>query len=311
MEKESVSIPIIEKIKNKVKTIKHELGWWIGFISGLLSIIEYKLDNIPLWIKVICFCLCTLSLIFCFYKLYCFITNTYERYNVPLERLSYEYKEKVNQLDDKNKKISMAISEYWDCINCNHIVPHDELCSKIKKVYEYLWPQYSVSTSIKVFDPKSVNCNTEDWRIITWGRSSYVGADRGNHDYDKDRHTVSKNSDFKIILSPKYEDVVFMCKNLSDPTFLHKFREEYGEEYLNSTPYYWKKYSSTIVVPIRKRTQNGSFTIVGFLCVDTKEPFIGSDDLFSIGANYLQGFSKVLYSIITNWLDQEGAVINE
>lgn len=289
-----------DKLKTKWKIFKEEFGWWIGLISGVLSFIEYKLNNIPLWIKISCFVLCTLAIILCVFKFTRFITNTFEKYNKPLERLSAEYSEKMNQLEKRSYSISKGISSYLRSINLNKSPTYNEICVEIKEVFSSLWPNYTISVSIKAFEPDSTKKTFEDWKILTLGRSNSAASERSEHDQDKNLPTVSMNSDFKIILSPKFKDTVFMCKDLSDPDFKQSFREEYDEDYSNSTPRYWEKYASTIVVPIRMPEKDGGFLIIGFLCVDTKEPFKESDNMFSSGANYLNGFAAVLYSFISN-----------
>ena len=227
-----------DKYKAKLKIIKEEFGWWVGAVSGILSFIEYKLDNIPDWIKITCFVSCTLAIILCLFKLIRFINNTFEKYNEPLERLSTEYSEKMNQLEKRSYSISEGISSYLRSINLTKSPTYNDICVEIKEVFNHLWPNYTVSVSIKAFKPDSTKDSFGNWRILTLGRSNSAGSDRSEHDQDKDLPTVSDNSDFKIILSPNFKDTVFMCKNLSDPEFKKSFREEYDEEYSNSTPRY-------------------------------------------------------------------------
>lgn len=289
-----------DNVKTALRTFKDEIGWWVGLASGILSFIEYKLDNIPAWIKVTCFVTCTLAFVLCLFKLKRFLINTFEKYNKPLEQLSNEYSDKMNQLEKRSYNISEGIAGYLKIINLNKSTTCNDICIGVKDVFSALWPNYTVSVSIKAFDPDSTKLSFENWKILTLGRSNNAASDRSEHDQDKDLPTVSNNSDFKIILSPKFKDTAFMCKDLSDPAFKQSFREEYDEDYSNSTPRYWDKYSSTIVVPIRKPDKNGDFLIIGFLCVDTKEPFLESDLLFSSGEKYLSGFAAMLYSFILN-----------
>lgn len=288
-----------DTIKAKFKTFKEEIGWWVGLISGILSIIEYKLDNIPTLVKIICFIACSLSLVLCIFKFFRFLTNTFAKYNEPLEELSADYHTKVEQLEKRYFRMSDGISKYLMSMNLAESPSFRDLCREVKDVFVALWPEYDISVSIKAFHPASTEGPIENWKIMTLGRSNEVVSDRCKYDKNEDLPTVSNNSDFKIILSPKYEDECFMCKDLSDPDFKQAFKEEYNEEYRNSTPRYWEKYASTIVVPIKK-PEVDECLIIGFLCVDTKEPFKGSDLVFKSGANYLTGFAEMLYSFITN-----------
>lgn len=294
----------------KVSTFiaKEWFGYWIGLISGLLAIVEAiaKIFVSDLkWFDVVFACTCAIALI-------AFIVKVCKDIEFIKNLIFSDYSKKMLNSDKQHKDVSEKLEKYLKSINAEEDVDYNVLCGTIKDFFDSLWYsdtcRYTISVSIKGFNPSSLDKNIERWEIITLGRSNGYGDSRCENDRKKDIITVEQNSDFLVLLSSKYKDTKFVVADLNDPNFKAKFLEEYGMDYRNSTERYWEKYRSTIVVPIRKqRANDGCFEILGFLCVDTKEPFQDSSSVFDAGSFYLSGFSEVLYSLIKKMINGENS----
>ncbi len=309
------------KTKGFAEWIKNEFGYWVGLFSGVLGIIEVFF-NTPLWFKI---SFCTAALIFIglfLYKLYFFIEHS-----KPTEEVEQKYQKQLEQAVERFSMLFVNASENIQKY-CQSIVEnmceienpktgeeylqlsYNNICNNIERVFHSLWPKYTVSVCIKKFDlsHKEIYEKVErykEWELITLARSGGTNIDRANLNK---KVTIGENSDFEVIISPNFDASYFACQDLSD--IKSEFLKKFEMPYKNSTKDFLNSYKSTIVVPIRllekkKRQKNGtaclnSFSLFGFLCVDTKEVYNDSEEAFNIAINYLRAFSDILYKFFDN-----------
>ena len=93
----------------------------------------------------------------------------------------------------------------------------------------------------------------------------------------------------------------------NDLELFSKELEKQGKHYKNSNPNWKNDYVGTIVVPIRIDTnnlynkENGSFDLIGFLCVDSKSKnaFTVQQEAFNVGI--MKSFADILYVLLSQY----------
>ncbi len=129
----------------------------------------------------------------------------------------------------------------------------------------YKYRNQKISVCIKTFVNGS--CESENYlqeEVTTMARSSNTKASRNNRLVSK----VCDNTDFIDLSVGK---IMYFGKS--------NLKQLYEDNlYKNSTPQWWTKYNSTLVVPIRyhnkepeKTNMNIEIDLIGFLCIDCKE----------------------------------------
>ncbi len=207
-----------------------------------------------------------------------------------------------------------------------------QVCNLALEAYNHLWNnKYTTSVCIKRII-NTENTAVEDWQLETIARSANTDTKRLNNENASTQPiTVKGNTDFNIILNPSTKDTLFACTDLEKIN--ESFKEVYKDLentgincYINTTKNYIDYYRSTIVVPIRiaisKTKAMANFDnkathhVVGFLCIDNKEPFIDGDDLFTAGGEMAKVFADSIYklfedNIVYNKQLKENKVVNE
>lgn len=312
--------------KNMKSFIKAEAGYWIGLVSGLVTIIcAFLNSNLPLWIVILWLTLITVTIIVIAIRVAIFIKNSMVTKKEIINRGKNITHEKIKKCHEQYKICSEEVHKYFHnmrdviCSYSPETLQDDSffeqvlrnVCSDIESIYKTLWPGYRSSVCLKriIVEP-NMEQDYEKWKVETIARSSGTKQSRNKHNHKA--VSILENSDFYIIISPEYEDSVFACMDLTKVK--ESFWKKYKKEYRNSTEKYINIYKSTIVAPIRiqvdkmnpilrKDWMNGiSFHLVGFLCIDTETIFRGSTSEFDIGIELAKATADILYKLIENRL---------
>lgn len=228
----------------------------------------------------------------------------------------------------KNRKLSNVMHKYYhnlrNCISSldtSKILSYNDVVSYCQNICNYLSDFYkalfnnilgdnTISVCIKLIKTESVfDENFNNWKMETIARS--ISTDQKRSKVDKDPVIISKNSDFKVILSDDYDDELFSFSDMRNikEDFLKTYKIPYensrGDNFLDF-------YRSTIVVPIKidgryaskkfKLYNNNNNIedkdlVLGFLCIDSMKIFETEieKNLFSIGVEYTKSLGDSLY----------------
>lgn len=185
------------------------------------------------------------------------------------------------------------------------------LCDYIAEIYKTLFKAYlddnNISVCFKVVKPEFIGDeNYNNWKMQTLARSA--STDQYRSGIDKQLVRIADNSDFKVILSKKYQDELFSFANMEN--IENDFLQTYKTVYKNSRPDFLKYYMSTIVVPIKIDGKHASTRlnnyitnlknkdlILGFLCIDSMKTFdtVAEKNIFKIGVEFAKSMGDSLY----------------
>jgi len=203
--------------------------------------------------------------------------------------------------NDDNKKLGKTPSydTYYSQIRSKAQL----ICDEISSFFDSNFNKY-FNICIKMIDVSSsrTTSSISEMKIITLCRSGRDKIERGKYDATEEIY-VRENSDFESILEKdgiKGSNNVFAVNNLLLYSFLHRIQKN---PYKTSSVSFWKKYNSTIVVPIRidsKRLPYDSdfsnanqYQVFGFLCIDYKHR-ISKKIMFNM-LEYEKAFGDLLY----------------
>lgn len=297
----------------RLKQFKDEFGYWVGIFSGICGIVEHFFV-VPVWFKQLWLSIIGIFIIYGIYRFYEYIKSYF------LSKQEWE-----SLVKERIMNVLIRCHEYFHYIRNQVCGPTSDkiqdthfinICTtisdKIKEIYIELWNTKELSVCIKrICTTTNMDDNFQNWEIETIARSSGTNPDRSRKDFSK-RVSIGENSDFYVIVSSKYEDIShFASQDLT--TIESDFLEQYKMEYKNSTSNFLQYYKSTIVVPIRisetyinpglrtklNSSNENTFHIVGFLCIDTKDVYKDTDR-FIEGIELAKSLSDSIYKIFEN-----------
>lgn len=305
--------------KGKIIFLKNEFGYWTGVISGITSLI-LAFIKVDFWVNIIWLSIVSINIIWLSIRFFKFLRDSAisqkeleEYYNSLLNENIQVYYNQHKLCCEKIHTFLHNIRDYCgDYSKCEDQMLEQicvNTCSYIENIFTSLWQNNKVSVCIKkIVTDNIMNNNFEEWGVATIARSAGTKQDR--YQLYSETPLISENSDFKIIISPKYKDSVFSCLDLTKVD--EEFIDKYGEKYKNSTLNYLDKYKSTIVAPIRIKINKANpiikpicnkdhqYHLVGFLCIDTEDIFKGDSILFNSGIELAKGFADALYKLFEN-----------
>ena len=179
--------------------------------------------------------------------------------------------------------------------NISKVTFHDKaalLCNRIEKIFTVcLGTKDPVSVCIKLIKADTIFDNDFlNSQVYTFARSSSTSPMREKYDLsDNPPDKIINNSDFEMIVSDEriFKKIdYFACEDLDSYPDIYK--NDFKKDYQNS--HFSPPYKSAIVIPIRTKIENISknlknrcidtncYHIVGFLCIDSEEKFLPSED---------------------------------
>ena len=298
----------MEKISIFIKKINS----FLGFISSIITIILIFID-IPIFVIYI---LLSIILIYIFLMIGYIVRSIFVT-DKAQKKLHDSFMAKQSRVADKLHSFFHNLRDYISSYDTDSTTVDNmkeksiNICNYIAEFYKYLFKgylgDYDISVCIKTINNLLQKNNFTEWEIETFARSTSTSQER--HKIDSNPVKVSENSDFEIIISPKYNDDFFAFADMR--TIEKDFLETYKKEYINPRGNnFINFYKSTIVVPIRidekyirqdiKKTlkiPKKRNLILGFLCIDSLKTFNTQDeiDIFSLGIEYAKSFGDSLY----------------
>lgn len=319
MSKSNKKAPI-DRGRFNFKTLKDEIGFWLGLASSVIGILCVPLkEKVPTWAWVLWLAVIGIVITILSYKFVCFIQNSVATKQEVIEH----YKKKIiferNSYDKQFRECFEELHKYFHDFrdylcsalfksgNGEFIEPvMKNICGGIEAIFKTIWKNEKISVCIKkIVVEDNMNCDFHTWRVETIARSFSTKQSRNKN--NKRPVLITENSDFLVIVSPDYEDTVFSCMDMTKVK--QQFLNIYKIEYRNSTPDFLKYYKSTIVVPIRIQVDKMNpefikpwmksidYHLIGFLCIDTEGIFSGSETQFDTGIEVAKALADSLYKL--------------
>ena len=172
---------------------------------------------------------------------------------------------------------------------------HDKatlLCNRIEQIFTVcLGTKEPVSVCIKFIKANAIlEKDVLNSEVYTFARSNSTSPSRFKYDQnDTPPDKIIDNSDFEMIVSNEriFKDIdYFACEDLE--AYQEKYENQFKKQFKNS--HASPPYKSAIIIPIRTKLENTSqnlknqciqtncYHIVGFLCIDSEEKFLVSED---------------------------------
>ncbi|MBR4890871.1 MAG: hypothetical protein IKU15_06250 [Clostridia bacterium] len=287
--------------------IKNYLGYWTGLISGILGICSYfKSTDIILqiifYIFLGVFLIVTAAIVISKFLSIKTVKKVFLENQISLFSTMHKVFHSIRDYANKIlKRKSLSESDLCEVSN--------SICNNIESFYRKLFNRSDVGVCIKLLDVETIsNTDFENWQLKTLSRSSSHSQERC--DGDTKFTTIEDNTDFYMILSPKYDNSYFAEKNMIG--ICDRFRKENNVEYRNSRTGFINYYKSTIVVPIRIRSEfvsekikidnDSTHHILGFLCIDSMHTFDEDELIFNSGVEVAKSIGDSLYHLYENYL---------
>jgi len=141
------------------------------------------------------------------------------------------------------------------------------------------------SVSIKLIVPSSVQ-DKGNAHIETYIRDNISYRERGAIDRKLSKYPYFENTAFKLILSESEDANYFLSNNLSN------------EQGYNNKHDGWESYyNACIVVPIRLILSEGTYLVIGFICVDN----INGNFEEKIGLNILASYADSCFQLFSSY----------
>lgn len=166
---------------------------------------------------------------------------------------------------------------------------------------------FKTSACIKYFIPYAEDLGKEsdihdrkyiNYELRTLCRSANSHPDRFTYD------SIQKTSENTALKRIMFENWDYFAV-----TDLFRFEKDYNEEYLNSNPNWQKYYRSTIVAPIRIRsdiiditTEKDKYNILGFICVDSEYNQTFQDNELRDYVELVESFADIMYQYFDRFL---------
>jgi hypothetical protein len=291
---------VIEKQNNKsgrfdIKNLTNN-GWFIlccniCSIIGLIITIVSNNKTCQIIFTVITSLTIFSMLFYLFYRVFSLkrarrnIHKTYLATNIEsFSRLHVFYQELLSYINMIRTSDSVTKNTFHDKATL--------LCNRIEKIFTvYLGTKNAVSVCIKFIKADTIlNNDFLNSEVYTFARSNSTSPTRLLYDQsDNQPDRIIDNSDFEMIVSSEkiFKNIDhFACEDLD--SYPDKYLKEFKKEFKNS--HSAPPYKSAIIIPIRAKIENTSnslkkpciktkcFHIVGFLCIDSEEKFLTSED---------------------------------
>lgn len=263
----------------------------IGMITkGTFSIAVFSNIHIA-FILLLLFCIWLLYKTFKYRKIQ---AETRELFSQSYYDLLRNYRNTMGEIEVAQKKSEDSLRLMKDFIRLTLNV----LCDVF-----YTLSRQKVSSCIKIIEPGE-DLDYINARVVTFCRSSNSDSERQAYDErNRDRNTlICDNTDFNNIVEPGKSKSCFYC---SDLIAYQKKIKKLGDRYNNTNTEWADYYRATIVVPIRIANQrnpnndlNTSYTILGFLCVDSMSTHAFEESQKAFYTAIVKGFAALLYSIL-------------
>lgn len=144
--------------------------------------------------------------------------------------------------------------------------------------------------------------------VKTFCRSTNTDTRRGASVSKERPVKIKDNTDFYDILDPESENngSVFYQRDLKK---FDQYLRKIDKKYKNTNENWYKYYFGTIVVPIRINaehlhfTERDDYSIVGFLCIDSKakDAFLEKDFEIETNTQILKSFAALLYVVFNKY----------
>lgn len=173
----------------------------------------------------------------------------------------------------------------------------DVLCDVLNKL-----SRQKISSCVKIIEPGE-KLDYLNAKVYTFCRSKNSDPQRAAYDNASRKDVlICDNTDFNKIVEPGKSVGCFYCPDLVS---YKKGLRKIGEDYDNSNNRWEDFYKSTIVVPIRianERNPNNelkdSYTILGFLCVDSKSTHAFEESQKAFYEPIVKAFAALLYPVL-------------
>ncbi len=285
----------------------------VGLIAGLIAIAQVVpliLNLIVSLIKgtlpkpvignihIALFTMCGLTgwLIFKLVKYRKVQAETREMFSNNFYALLHSYRNALGEIevaDSKNENVAIYI---------NHFAK--DTLDSLSDIFCKLTRQ-KVSACIKIIVPDE-DLKYENAKVRTFCRSSNSDERRPKYDNENTYEgIISKNTDFKSIVEPGKCLSCFYQKDLEAYDKQLRSLEGDAQKYENTNIDWKEYYLSTIVAPIRiankrnpKVPEEQSYTIRGFLCVDSLSKHAFEDSQREYYQHIVKAYAALLYSIL-------------
>ena len=216
--------------KKKSFSLKKEVGYWSALASSIATLVSVPfLETIPTWAKLSWLIITGAIIIILAIKMMVFITKSIPTRKELEEHYKEKMQESLQECHNQYKECSEEIHKYFhnmrdNICSCSLADTTDEryvehilrnVCSDIESIFSILWnKKEKVSVCIKkIVLEEDMNDDYKNWKVETIARSSGTKQSRNND--NRKPVAITENSDFLIIVSPKYADSVFSCMDLT------------------------------------------------------------------------------------------------
>lgn len=295
------------------------ISWIIKIINDNIFVLSNSFSSIIEHILHFCVLIFTIGIIFIMIRIiYVGIKSKSEAFFIQKKTTKFLHTQLIHKIRNnivELEPLSLKMQKYVKSNNYEAISEcyKKELLtlSKNLKIYidslsKYLTKYRGslISVCIKVFKKRDRNrLEFQSEEIITLARSSNTENERNNN-----KHTyVGQNTDFTNLCNGQM--VFFASSNLQ--------KIEESGQYINDSPN-WnnKKYTSTLVTPIRYNNNGNNYIksdIIGFLCIDSKDEIQEWENSDSFELQILAAFSDILYVYIKefyNCFETDGIILD-
>lgn len=297
---------IINKVSNSPLII---LG---GFIVSLLGLLLPLCVN-DIYIKwtiliffIIYLIILTVFVIKRYYDIMVFKRNILERF----EKSSKQSSKELHKFYHNLRYYIAEVNNDKNITHKNFIKIVENLCNYLEAFYRnYLGDKVCICMKM-IKTETMMNSDVMSWEVLTLGRGST--CDQSRRSSDDIPVKISENTDYQLVLSESSDN-----KNWFASPNLQKVVEEYrsrGEEFHNSRKLFLDSYKSTIVVPIRIKTDyvskiltsdsSHTYHVIGFLCIDSMDTYddIEQESNFLTSLEQAKAFGDSLYSLFEDYI---------
>ncbi len=298
------------------------IGNTVTVASALLSLISYivskilsKMDNIPkktnhivVTFSYICIAVFILGMVLLFIRvIYNALKAKAEAFYIQKKltefihiKLVHKIRNNIVELEPLHEKLNKFLEKNIDAISESYNFELKILQNNVKEYINELstyltnYRNSTISACIKIFKRRNRNRNEfQSEEIITLARSSNTEYERNN----QKQTFVGQNTDFTNLCNGQI--IFFGSSNLN------KINES-GHYINDSVNWESKKYTSTLVTPIRyyndnygnQRNINIKSDIIGFLCIDSKDEIKEWESSDSFELQMMAVFSDIIYVYI-------------
>lgn len=311
-----MNLSVIKRLLKTAISLLSENSNVIGAISGVVSIVvvafsavDYIISQssrelVLLWL-IIAVIMLIVALLFCVLSYGSAKAQT--SYSAKeYYGLLHDYRNGINELEsqfgnddlsvDKQKQLLLRVKSLIQS-SLDHLVDNIKFISK----------EESISACVKLIDYSHAKQSSGNSRVSTFVRDSRCPTNRCALDEIVELKSVliRDNTDFSYFFKSRYpsqfETSIFYVNDLLKYDKKHKDQGGYS----NTTPNWQEYYIGTAIVPIRIKTKridrsctSEEYTIIGFLCVDTKSASVFIEEKKQLYTNILKSYAALLFQIL-------------